>query len=1068
MIDPIPHKDLLTRVTRRIDGIGTTTDNLLLLRWRVIGLCQILLGSPDVKTENVIIDSLSILAHEGLTAAAESALKEAFKVAGEYSSTVGDSILPAIANSKRRAVTTMLGKFGRQGDDAIARAVQVIPNLHDRLRYTPSGALLSGLRHRFEIVADIACDQSREHEARLRAAAAILYLDEVHDVIPDSLGLIGLLDDDYALRVVLEEFETQSPHDQMHWAERITALWDDLPYIRGIKLRTGGHAMATTWLDRLNSYVSYTHALERNQEVLILLQPSIACSPVHPIVSLIGLLIFDGLTSSEDLIESLVEGQVYEIDGKFYARYRGVSGPPVEGWIKLEFRDGTLIRPPTIADRMIAVAERRLTTAKSFPANVQTDNAEPIQKFFDWNEAIGAASLSTRILFVTSRNRANVLLGDVTSNGVNLIDDGLVRFSGITPDLDVLRGGLVIVIPNLTVARQVIEGDVGVQAIVVDGFDRLQRGRHDLPFLSSGGLVPPIIVWSPEGYFPADTPSWLSNHRRLCVSQNDLAYILELDGQIDDYMAPSRASLWEAATFAGVEEVVAEYTTVELAILTAIKDFQRAVRDSVDMPNYWQHHFLSSSNVLRLLVSATPTRWDDIRAYAESWRGSFQEQWDTLRPRAAEVLKAVRERHIAIFDYLSRARHSGNNSKGDVVLNFLAGEDSDDWHVVCDRLEQTAAAKRLFDSASIANCNPVVIRDLPVCSRSILIGWPSWSFASKIWAHTPKRLVTIVDSDESRHWKASEQEARKPHGDSILTTVGYGGQPPAPSEDRIEQTDSTRAFRHTTGAWQVLEEEQDVLVSCVFVWLVDETDAKVLARDDRVLTAVGDNAKEKLAYLLLPDDNVILGPGHKRWSPADEFTQAVLGAIEMSHPELVDSAKEWRRALLGLVNDKSLSTEELQKRLAGVGVSRGHQTIVNWLDMESPSPIGPRSIEREIDAIWSLVGKPYAKKSPEEVRAACSQLRSLRAAAGRSLLRLWKGNSVDLGVDESILADLVEKIREQVVVHEVEAVTYGEAPESMIGWWVSQDLVIDLDAAGGAAYIADETADHLLSEDDYD
>ncbi len=75
---------------------------------------------------------------------------------------------------------------------------------------------------------------------------------------------------------------------------------------------------------------------------------------------------------------------------------------------------------------------------------------------------------------------------------------------------------------------------------------------------------------------------------------------------------------------------------------------------------------------------------------------------------------------------------------------------------------------------------------------------------------------------------------------------------------------------------------------------------------------------------------------------------------------------------------------------------------------------------------------------------------------------------MDLGVDESVLSGLVEKIREQVLVHEVESVTFGEAPDSMIGWWVSQDLNLEFDGISDAPEFPDASIDSHSSEDDCD
>lgn len=225
---------------------------------------------------------------------------------------------------------------------------------------------------------------------------------------------------------------------------------------------------------------------------------------------------------------------------------------------------------------------------------------------------------------------------------------------------------------------------------------------------------------------------------------------------------------------------------------------------------------------------------------------------------------------------------------------------------------------------------------------------------------------------------------------------------------------------------------------CVFLWVTGESEAKVLEPDGRVVVEEGDVVSERVAARLRPDDRVILGLGTSRWSPADEFTGAVIDAVERSHPELVKTAKEWRRALRHLVETQRLSTSQLRARLAAVGVEREAQTLEGWLDIDRASPIAPRGLRTELAALWPLI-EQYAVHSLDDVASGCARLRALRAASGRALLQVWKGHTVELGVNEA-LEDLVVRLRQEVQVYEVEAVTLGQVPRAMLGWWISAPL----------------------------
>jgi hypothetical protein len=228
-------------------------------------------------------------------------------------------------------------------------------------------------------------------------------------------------------------------------------------------------------------------------------------------------------------------------------------------------------------------------------------------------------------------------------------------------------------------------------------------------------------------------------------------------------------------------------------------------------------------------------------------------------------------------------------------------------------------------------------------------------------------------------------------------------------------------------------------VPCVFLWVTGESEAKVLEPDGRVVVEDGDVVRERVAAGLRPDDRVILGLGTSRWSPADDFTGAVIGAVEASHPELVKTAKEWRSALRRFRDAQHLSTQQLRVRLGSAGVQRESQTVEGWLEIERASPIAPRGLRTELAALWPLVDQ-YAERSLDDVVTACDRLRALRTASGRALLQLWKGRTVTLGVDEKWLGELVDRLRQEVQVYEVEAATLGEVPPAMLGWWVPPAL----------------------------
>lgn len=1049
-----PHVALVDRVGFRLLSTSTATDQLLLSRWRIIALCQFLLGGGGGGAEQLSVRALNLFLQDGVGPATDEALREAGRAVARVAEAAAGSVLPGIGAEKQREVRQRLKNYEELGTAGIERAQAVLPAVRGRLLGSPMGVLLAGTRYRLELVARLLTGQEGTGEDRRRAAAAILYVEDLHDAIPDELRHVGLLDDDFALRVVLEE-SGERRVETIHWTERIISVWDDLPFLQGVRLQNERGPIATTWLDRANAYVAYCHALAGADRPLVLVQPSVACSLLHAIVSLMGLVVLEGLTSSHDQLQVLEDNRVYEIDGQYYARYEGTcESSPAPGWLRLRFQDAVLYRPPTMANQMVAVAERRLSSGKMFATEMRVDDAGTIQRFFDWSGAIGAGSLVSRVLLVTSRRRATDLFGGIKSNGVSLLDDGFVAFSGMDPSSDVMRSCLVLVVPTLGVARRVLDQDIKGQAIVVDGYERLYHGRHDLPFLRMRESPPAVITWTVTGYCPEQAPGWLEEHRWLGVAADDLQSILELDGELTEDGSASRASLWEAVTASGAEGVRAPLTEQERAVLGCLEALRQSIRLADDLPDYRRYQLLFRARTLRTSVVAAPALWRDVREWAVMWRSAFEAELEQLTARAATRLDGVARALRETVGEMGRVTEA-HNSKGEAVRGFFGTSEGEAWQVVCDGVEPVRVANRFLRRHGIGNAEAVLLRDLGVCGTCMVVGWGRVAFARRLAAHTPRRLVAVVDDSEAEVWRREYGRGGWPRGEALLSAVGHvrpRGVGPAvggasDAEDDLEWQADGRGGVEETG-WG----------PCVFVWLVDEAKGKVLGRESRALVSTGRHVREKAAHRIRPDDRVILGGGVGQWSPAEEFTESVMSAMESSSAELVERVREWRCALRRLREDRKWSVEELRERLKDVGVERELQTIVGWLDAVRPAPIGPQYLRRELSAMWPLVGV-YTERTADEVATACTRLRRARLAAGRALVRLWEGRRVELGVEEGLLDDLVERLRREVHVWEVEKVDVGRVPSFMLGWWVSPELAERYGAEEGGEAVGARTGE---------
>lgn len=1014
-------REVILQASAKLADMSIPSDHLMLTAWYAAAVIQRLLGeSGDSRPEHVEAENaLRIFASEQQDDAVVDRLRRAYLHLAR-SDSAREPLLTVVPESLRRKVRQGILDLvsqrewsGGEIDTSLQREQKSVQ--------TFAAYLSAGPRHRLGLLVGAASDPAAAPDVRRTACAAVAYIQSLQPESGlDTPILLALLKDS-ATRVALSEFVRIDPHQCFHWSERIALLFDGLPFLQGVDLADSGNPSVVTWLDRVNSYVGYQHVLDGERAPLICIEPSTVCSPLHLLISLLGLLILEGLTSTRNLAATLNRGQIYEVDGKYHCEYAGTSDE-MNGMLRLKFRDGFIYCSPSIARRMVPVSNAKLSRGKEFAAVTAPKGEEPIQKFFGWPEAIGMAAVSGRLVFISSRDRAVKLFGDISSNGV-LLSQGLIGFAGPGDDLKHFPA-TIIVVPTLAIARQIADCRDDVSAIIIDGYDRLRRGRSELPFLQTSRLKPPIIVWSHQGEVPAERPEWLPDQKSFEFRREDLQSLVELDDDGLSTTTPTFKAI-SAAVALTLEKKLSPNKESELRAIASITDFVALVSISEAVPEFWKYHLLALASRLRALIDATPAYWDDIKSFAQVWNEEFTQAWEDLRPAAALALTPIRESHARMLIQI-RSVTDTRTSKADALLSFLASQEDHEWVVVCDYSQQLAAMARF----SAQGVKATKIQDLEACQPTIVCGWTSFAFVRHVGACTPRRLVLIGDSHDHERWRRALEPGR-PEAASFIEFIKHGEiRLPEPKVQMRSSINGPNNIRD--------EETFNALVDCIFIWPSEGTLGKIVERDSRILVESGEHVADKRANLILPGDRVVLGTGSRRWSPAEEFTQAVVDTIEKSSPDLIRHARAWRAALFKAYKANNSSVKALKAALDSVQVHREPLTIEGWLHLERAAPIGPQHIKRELEAIWQVIGQFTDVPVVDGIHA-CSRLRSLRSMAGRALLKEWKGYQSEAGVDREWLAGLLTQLKRQVEVHEVERISFGHVPSMMLGWWISED-----------------------------
>ena len=1044
MTDPRYYR-LLKRLADRLDSTVTVTDQDLIARWRTVTLAQHLASSQPTPAPPLTVEALELFASDGPSPDARYALQRANTALASQDHSVVQSVLPQLAPGVRSAVLDRLRQYQAEDRSLIPRALTCLPSLRTRLRHLKRGALSAGIQHRLNLVAELATDTDRTEGERRLAASAVLYFQEIHDVLPDTLGHIGLLDDDFALRTVLEEMDAGPSTAHLHWAERVCALWSDLPFLQGLQLTRDGIPVSVTWLERVSSYVSYSSSISGCTAPIAFVHPSIACEPLHTLISLMGLTVLDRITSQTQGVDALEESSKYLIDGRYCVEYGGISRRDPIGWLRLRFDDGVTYRPPSIAHRMQRTEEMLLSPLRKFPPVPQTER-DPAQLFFGWPEPIGISTVPSRVLFVSSRERATTLFGGLESNGIPLLDDSLVRFLGAASSVDDARSALVLVVPTLTAAREFVESGVNACCVFVDGFDRLSRGRYEIPFLTARTTPPPILTWSVKGYVPDRAPAWMSSHRRLTLPTDDIVDILELDDHVADPGTLLRESLWEAATNNDIQRFVIPRDERENRAVRRLESFLESIVSSEDLPDYRKYHLVSRAVTLRALIVATPATWDDIRTYAGDFRDELSEHHSELTTTGQQRLRWITD---SMDEICGAMTHTPTvwNSKTDALLALLDEQPSSRWNVVVDRAEQVNALSRVSSQAGVT-VKPSLLKDIGVCQHCIAVGWQSRAFAARLRAHTPTRLVALTSDGEWRKWQDFQSREDRIHGESLLQFVGKREathQTAVYQESDLDVDEKLeRQIEQTSG------KTSEAVIPCIFLWLVGMGRAKVLDAKDRVLVEGEGQNREIVATDVSGDERVLLGVGTRRWSPSDEFTESVLSVVKAHHPDIARATREWRVSLAKACASQNWTIEQLQSRLDAVGIHRELATLRGWLRLNRAAPIAPQRFKSELPRLWPILAAQSALDVADVIKA-CEYVHHAHRAARNSLLTSELEQGDVTGIDERTVVALTKGVRATMRVYSIEAVSNGRVPRSMIGWWVGPELATRFETLGASS-----------------
>jgi uncharacterized membrane protein YkvA (DUF1232 family) len=904
-----------------------------------------------------------------------------------------------------------------------------------RSRFVTIGSTL-GIARRAELALSVLDDPSRPPDDRRLAAAALVYLLERDDLIPDDLGALGMLDDDYVLRSVVRHLFPGDPSQGAHWAELAASVLQEVPLLENLRLTRGGANEAITWFDRANAYLAYRHVAAGGADPLVLVTPSAETSPTYALITLLAYALLDDLTTPSSSTASFSAGDVVCVDGKDHARFLGRS-PGHTHLVTLEFRDGRRHISASWLHRLTPAPDwkGRLSKATCLPKG-----EEPVQRVFGWDDAIGMSAFASSVVFVGRRELAARMLGGLEANGIDLIERRLVTFldrSGMP--IDGGAAGPLVVSPSLEAVRGFCASGHAVRALLVHGARRLSAEKWHLPFLAFRQGRPAVVCWAEIAECSQITMDRLPRPLHVvCWTKDEIAEVVRMHVPGDNGPVPRELRpLARAARVPRVTETSVLRPPAEAKLAAQLSRVLRIVSERWASADFLTYRVAQIVGRLRDLLATTPTRGDLAKPVIRERLRQLDELWrdasEAYRHESAELEAAIGD-----ISSLLEALDDGPLAKALALSATAKTIGTRPLHVICmDPMDAELAAEHLNRESSLvirASSDLVTGEEVAWC---VVPGWIRTRGALRVEQASPANLTLLLDDDERRKWSAFRTRAH-PGGEGLAwqsAQAALQGTPAVPALPN-EEFDSG-LINVPSGA---LSAHRSNEIDCALVWLDDESLPRALPVDGRVLVLGSDRWVQRTPPELEPGDQIVLPTSYGDSDAQRLLARELMVAIDGRNPALVAKAREWRRCLEVLAQREDLDAEALSRRMARVGVQRGEQTVGAWLDELGSDIIQPQDPEPTLRALWTLIG-PLARFSVEEVIEAGRALRRLHQQAGHATWAAWKGARPTVPVDDAWLMEWARKARTRAQRHVVDQVMEGRVARELIGWPIPDQVL---------------------------
>lgn len=893
----------------------------------------------------------------------------------------------------------------------------VLPGLAEialaKLGHLLDSGLFRSLRRNVKFLSHVLVDSSRPADHRQIARAALHYVAAEQDAIPDSLGLLGFLDDYFVADLAVGLIDPgQSP-----WMNLIDAVVGAWPFLNMVSFGDGQKGTSASEFLIVNAALTCPVLRGEEEHLTHLVLPR-----TGPLPLLLGFFASLGeLLSARRRHGSAVSfkvGQKVLVDGKggayTFEGCRTIDGQLMFGVGKTRKERGQMLRssqwlPIGQLNRLVPADPDRSVRGRLAVADLRAEHLGALDLLFLAAEPVSVPTDMLQVVVVTPVGLAKGTAESVSLFGQRLCDTVPMGNLTVSGEISPWSGKFgnsqpaVLVVPDLDRACEYVEGEGDRVAMTI-----VDASGHNAGRLASLSRLQAIGARVLVAVGQADADGVIDDGSDSVVwewDRPDFESVYVESGTSAPDGDPVRAYEREVvrAVSSSAEVVLVQTPEVEEAVrsVNALKRLAEARGE--DVPQELEDALAGSFAVLtRLLrcpfrLSSHPRLELDLAARLDGLSDS-QGSGLFLSGEELEAVADAERRLRSLFLALQQ-----RNAKEEALTELR--HSCPELVVVCSDVEfldgveelrvRTPASALEEEESLRESCHAVagwfgrgtmtrLLRPPLATPLRLLLYGPeaSWhrSFTRRIREGAASRRVrTARDRLFPGVGKWPDRAAADPAGaDGDPTTAGDE------TPDAIQTYLFAERRRRLTAQASPSYNEEAVEARLItfdggYAFLTDDYQAK-LATHLLADAADGEDAELEIvpAHRLRRGDVLLFLRGSSR----DVIRQTADKLLPEGERE---KSGAWRRALLRYRQQENCTVEDVWQRLREHGCRLSLAAVENWFTDENM--ISPLNVDREVGAILALTHDPELRDGFDACRAAVSRVRGAHLRASNQLAR---------------------------------------------------------------------------------